>query len=377
MKIGIITWYKSTNFGTNLQAIALQKYLRNKGYEVKIVNYEVVSSLNSDVRNFWQKVAYQPCKYVLKYAQWKYKKELHVRDQKINNAMIVNCILTDKIFNESELIDICNQFDLLICGGDQIWNPNWYHRFYFADYDDIKTRRISYAPSMGVNTIPPKLRTEIKRGIERFDKVSIREEKGAELLNSFTKVNPTVVVDPTLLLSAEEWKEIFMLKNAVISSGEYVLSMFLTDKMEHWKAARNFVRKKGMRHVIIPYGCFSYLQIGEIHADAGIQDMLALINSANYVLTDSFHITVFSIIFQRQFYAFQRFEENDNTSQNSRIKTLLKISGLKERYISYGCKFVSEKMEIDYNYCEKKLRSEILKSKEFLHLAVDNVLNEK
>lgn len=374
MKIGIITWFKGSNFGTNLQAIALQRYLRNEGHEVKIINYEVVSSYMKDKRTFWQKVAGYPQKCAIKYATWKYRQEITKRDQKITNAVLTNCILTDKIHDEAEFIEVCNSFELLICGSDQIWNPNWYHRFYFADYDEIKTRRVSYAPSLGVNVIPDELKAEIKRSIEKFDEISVREERAALLLASNTRTKPTVVVDPTFLLSAEDWKNIFPSSGREHFADGYVLSMFLTDKKEHWKAACRFARKKGggeVRHVIIPYCGFSYLQNGELHADAGLEDMLELMRGAHYILTDSFHITVFSIIHHKQFYTFQRFQENEYTSQNVRVSNLLKIVELEERFIPYGCKKIHELEDIVYSRHEEKLHVEIQKSKDFLRKTIE------
>lgn len=370
MKIGIITWFTGSNLGTSLQAIGLQRYLRSEGHEVQIINYEVDSPDMKQKRSFWHKITDQPQKYAMKYATWKYKTEIANRDQKIKDAVITNCILTDRIYNEAELIAVCNSFDLLICGSDQIWNPNWYHRFYYADYDEIKTRRVSYAPSMGVNFISEELKEKIKRSINKFDKVSIREEKGAKLLAPYTKEEPMVVVDPTFLLNSADWEKIFPKKHKENFPKGYVLSMFLTDKREHWKAACSFASEKGLRHVIIPYCGFSYMQHGEVHANTGPEDMLEFIRGAQYVLTDSFHITAFAIIHRKQFYTFQRFQENQFTSQNSRIGNLLKIAELEDYLMPYGCKKIIEYKSIKYNRHEEILQAEIQKSKDFLRAAI-------
>lgn len=88
-----------------------------------------------------------------------------------------NCVFTEKITSEQNYIDVCNKCDILICGSDQIWNPNWYHRFYYADYDQIQSRIISYAPSMGVNAIREEQADEIKRSLSRLSAVSVREKR--------------------------------------------------------------------------------------------------------------------------------------------------------------------------------------------------------
>lgn len=303
MKIGIITWFTGTNYGTNLQAIALQRYLRDLGHKVQIVNYEVNNGPDvkitflqklTDRHNLMTRVRRQPDKYALKYAVAKYGDKIEKRNKKLSLEIKEQCCLTERIHNETELIDCLRGFDLLICGSDQIWNPRWYDRFYYADYDGVKTRRISYAPSLGVNTILKGKVSEIKRSLSKFEAVSVREKKGAELLRPLMKIEPTVVIDPTFLLDVADWERIFPVKEK--NNKKYLLSMFLTDNSSHWKAARQFAERKGLQHVVIPYCGFSYLHKADIRADAGLQEFLDLIRGAEYVLTDSFHVTAFSLI---------------------------------------------------------------------------------
>ena len=116
----------------------------------------------------------------------------------------------------------------------------------------------------------------------------------------------------------------------------------------------------------MPYSGLSYYQIGERHADAGLEDLLELIRNARYIITDSFHITVFSIIHRKQFYSFIRYRENPLTSTNSRIQNLLQITGLEDRELKFGTKSIKELPDIDYASHVKLLQKEIDKSKEFL-----------
>lgn len=371
MRIGIITWFTGPNYGTNLQAIALQFYLRKQGHEVQIINYTVETQYTTDHRTFWQKVASQPEKYAYKYAMQIFGDAVSERNKKMEEAVQKKCILTEKISTEEQLIKICNSFDLLICGSDQIWNPNWYHRFYFADYNAIKTRRISYAPSLGVNSISDKIKPEITQSISKFDAISVREGNAAELLMRYTTIKPAIVVDPTFLLRADDWRSIFHEIQKDKQDRGYVFSMFLTDNPNHWKAAMSFAKGSGLRHVIVPYRGFSYFQSGEIHANAGLGDLLCLIQNARYVLTDSFHIMVFSIIYQKQFYTFQRFRENEFTSQNVRVSDLLKRVGLENRLLPFGCKQVDDLKNIDYEEPTMKLEREITNSKQFLMNAIE------
>lgn len=370
MKIGIITWFTGSNYGTNLQAIALQYYLRKQGYEVEIVNCEVESKYAKNRRTFLEKVAFQPEKYAEKFARHVFfKDEINSRDKKLANAIQKNCVLTKRCENEKDLIDTFNSFDLLISGSDQIWNPNWYHRFYFADYDGVTTRRISYAPSMGVTTIDPEVEQEIKRSVSKYDVVSVREDKAVPLLEPYSKNKPMVVVDPTLLLDSDDWASILS-STGEISKEDYVLGIFLEGTIRHMHAARRFAAEKHMKHVYVPYSGMSYYQSGERHADAGLEDLLELFRNAKYVITDSFHMTVFSIIHRKQFYTIARFKENPITGTNSRIRNLLRMSGLQDRELKYGTKRIKELPEIDYDSHMAMLQQEIDRSKQFLQESV-------
>lgn len=374
MKIGIITWFTGPNYGTNLQAIALQYYLRKEGHNVNIINYEVEPPIkNKETILFLNRLLSQPKKYLIKIFLKKYQSQIKERDEKLTKAIENNCILTKRITAIKDLIKVCNDFDLLICGSDQIWNPNWYDRFYYADYDGIRTRRISYAPSVGVNDIANDIKPEITRSIKKFDNVSVRERQSAELLSTFLNQYPEVVVDPTLLLSRNDWDQIFPPKNICREKKDFVLAFFLDDKAEHLKAAKKFANSKECSFVLVPYKGITYLQNVELCANAGLEDLLDLIRNARYVVTDSFHLTVFSIIFRKQFFTFQRFIEDSFTSQNVRITNLLDIVNLRDRLIPYGSKYIENRQSIDYDEHVSTLNKEIQKSKTFLIRSIKNV----
>lgn len=369
MKIGIITWFDGANYGTNLQAIALQKYLRNTGYEVKIIDFIPPKVKDVSKRTFWEKVAYQPQKYANLYSEHKYKKQIEDKTQKLKRTIKNNCIFTDLVTDESSYIDTCNQFDILIFGSDQIWNPNWYHRFYYGDYPEIKVKKIAYAPSLGVSEIEKGKVEKIRRSLKGFSTVSVREEQGANMIEFITGVRPQQVVDPTFLLGVDEWSKFIPNENS--EHNEYVISMFLTDNRHHWKAATRFAKKYHLKHIIIPYTGFSYMQHADIRADVGIEELLSLIKNAKYVLTDSFHISVFSIIFNREFYTFMRFKEDGFISQNSRVTNLLHMVDLENRLISYGTNRIERMKCIEYESINIKLQKEIENSKAFLANALE------
>lgn len=369
MKLGIITWFDGPNYGTNLQAIALQRYLRNCGYHVEIINFAPPQVAQKIKKTFWQKVANQPQKYANKYTNKKYNAEISLKLHKLESEVKKNCKFTKKVSDERDYIRISNEFDVLIFGSDQIWNPNWYHKYYYADYYEIKAKKISYAPSLGVSCVNEEQVVNIRKSLEGFSSVSVRENQGADLLEKITGNRPQVVVDPTFLLNAGQWEDTLDVPQP--PNDEYVLSMFLTDNLHHWRAASKFAKTHHLNHIILPYTGFSYMQNGDVKADAGLGEVLSLIKGARLILTDSFHITVFSIIFNRSFYTFMRFKEDGFTSQNTRIINLLEMLGLQERLIPYSSCTIAEKPNINYSEVAKKLDSEISKSKQFLNEAIE------
>lgn len=366
MRIGIITWFTGPNYGTNLQAIALQYYLRKQGYEVELVNCEVESKYSKNRRTLIERIEFFPEKWAQRFARRVFfKKEKAIRDGKLVRAVQKNCVFTKRCESEKDLVEVFNSFDLLVSGSDQIWNPNWYHRFYYADYEGVVTHRISYAPSMGVTKIWDEVEREIKRSVSKFDVVSVRETSAVPLLEPYSKYKPVVVVDPTLLLDSDDWASIFP-PTGEAPKEEYVLGFFIEGNFDHLHAARKFANQKKMKYVFVPYSGLSYYQIGDRHADAGLEDLLELIRNAKYIITDSFHITVFSIIHRKQFYSFLRYRENPITCTNSRIQNLLSMTGLEKRKLEFGTRRIKELSDIDYAPHIEMLQHEIEKSKEFL-----------
>lgn len=370
MKIGIITWFTGPNYGTNLQAIALQYYLRKRGYEVNLINYEVPPvKVIKNKKSFIRKVLYQPKNCAIKLVMNKYKYQIAERDRKLRNSITAKCILTPEVKTIDELVKICNEFDLLICGSDQIWNPNWYDKFYFADYAEVITNRISYGPSIGVNKIPDSVAIRIQHGLRQFKAVSVREEKAVELLAPYLSEKPQVVVDPTLLLTSEEWMDIF--PDYGYKGDDYLFAFFLNDEKKHLEATKKFAKMLNCKLILVPYKGTTYLQKADIRAGAGLEDMLNLIRNSKYVITDSFHITVFSIIHRKQFYTFQRFKEDEFTSQNIRVTNLLRMVDLSERLIPYQSTKIDMLEDINYDGPVEKLNIEIEKSKEFLKNSIE------
>ncbi len=231
MKIGIVTWFHYKNYGTVLQAYALQSFLKSQGYKCELINYIPLNNktLIQKIKlgNFKKRILNKIESYRFKFLSEVEKEELKKRNNKFEKFLNKNIDFTSKIYSYDDLLKLNDMFDCFICGSDQIWNPNNLNGFYFLDFVNDKRKKISYAPSFGVKYIQPSKEIKIQQWINKFDKISVREEDGANILNNLTQKDVQVVVDPTLLLSSKIWKEISI--NPGITD-DYILCYFLGDK---------------------------------------------------------------------------------------------------------------------------------------------------
>ena len=156
-----------------------------------------------------------------------------------------------------------------------------------------------------------------------------------------------------------------------------MLAFFLAENKQHFRATQDFAKRHNLKYIIVPYVGISYLQKGEKLAETSSGDLLNLIRNAKYVITDSFHITVFSLIHKKQFYTFQRFKEDAYSSQNVRITNLLKLVHLENRMIPYETTSIMDLEDINYIEKSSIMKREISKSMEFLLTSIKQVENKR
>ena len=366
MKIGVITWFHYENYGTILQAAALQEYLESIDTEPALIEIPFYQIDSRQIRtSFSERV--KSC-ISNKIVEKSFGKYFAAKSKKFHDAIYsrYNVLPIKDSFSKT-----CNRFDLLICGSDQIWSPYWYNDFYFANFPDITVPKISYAPSIGVKEIPPYLQGTYYSTLKHFNKLSVREESARKEIERITGLSCQTVLDPVFLLDRQHWTKV--IGKGKNPQGDYILCYMLDDNMNHWKAIHEFTSKHNMKLVIIPMKSGSYLEKGEHRYDAGPYDFLNLITNAKYVLTDSFHASAFSIIQQKQFYVFERTARTDANSQNSRIYNLLEISGLNDRIQKFNNKHIHEANDIDYQKVNIRMTPLIKQSKKYLNDAIKDV----
>ena len=365
MKIGIVTWFRHENFGTALQAIALQKFLRNNGYEVELINFHVYDGYKANkkikatykVYHFLSRVIYH-CEKI------RYRKLFEKKSKKFKQIIIDNCNISKEIHSDKEYIELCNNYDFIIFGSDQIWNPNWYHPYYYANFDKIHTTLIAYAPSFGVKELLPDKIENIKNALERFGNIALREEQGCKIVENILNKSVSTVLDPTFLLEKAEWEKFE--EKIDIESEKYLLCYFLSDNSRHWKAAKEYARRKKLKLVIIPKDGFSYIKSKNVIRDCSVGNFISLIKNAEFIITDSFHGSIFSIIFNKQFILFERHNPNDIDEQNSRLYNLLDIIDEKKHLMKYNTMVIEKVDEIKYEKVNKIINEKINNSKEYL-----------
>lgn len=379
-KVGIVSCYFKTNYGSVLQAYATQKILDNLGIDNETINIDE----NTDFKK--GKLKY----YITQIFNFRFIKskfgmvKLKI-DKKINNELKKNLKTREKEFKKfknmfkltkpfrsyQELTQNCEKYSSILVGSDQLWLPvNVVADYYTLNWVPESQNKVSYATSFGVSNIPKKYEKKYKKFLDRINHISVREKNACELVEKISDKKAELVCDPTLLLNKEEWMEIQ--KEEPIIDGNYILCYFLGKNIAHRKFAEELKQKTGYKIVSINHSD-EYVKYSDKFADetpynVGPGEFINLIRNAKFVCTDSFHGTVFSLINRVNFFTFERYSsKNSKVSTNSRIYSLLELVDLKERLIKKNSE-IEAKLDknINYDEVENKIDNFRKKSIEFL-----------
>ncbi len=333
MKNAILTWYHYQNYGTALQAYALQKFLNSSMYETELIKYIPEYKSQNEKKNIKKINIYinnRKKKYLNKIIKKKYYKNLENKSEKFKE-FLSKINLTEEEYNKKNLKELNQVYDNFIVGSDQIWNPNNIDYTYFLDFVDENKKKIAYAPSFGVKQNDyPYQNNKLKNLLNRFDYISVREEDGKDIIKKLINKSGNIVLDPTLLLEKKQWDEFVKVD---MNKTKYILCYFLGEQKYYWKYVKNLQKETGLEIRIIPIQPEAYFKKGKIESEVGPMEFLDLIANAEIICTDSFHGTVFSVIFEKKFSVLKRFKDNDRKSQNSRICNLLKLIDLEGFFI--------------------------------------------
>ena len=345
------------------RAYALQQYIISLGYEDVILDDSTVINNHVD----W--------KFRVKKWIWSLGKTYrrYINSQKIAQKLYGR-FKEEHILIESNVKDVkrLNEtYDCFVCGSDQIWNPfslsNPKSGFFYADFAEKK--KISYAPSIGVSSVPSDFVDRFHALIKGFSFLSAREKEGQKIMQKLSGKCVANVVDPTLLLDGQQWSKLLD-SHKKIADEKYVLGYFLTPNPVYIEAAKAYAYKNGYKFKMF-YTDKSYYSVADELITAGPIEFLQAIHDAQHLFTDSFHGSIFASIFKVQFITFKRFK-NTITSQNSRVENLLKMMDIEERLLSEEDVADIDKLEkINFGHVWNQITPYITKSKEYLIHALE------
>ena len=363
-KIAIITLNGYHNYGNRLQNYAMQEVLKDLGFTVEtlVINLDQNNNLKQynlidKLKNITLDKIYNK---ILTYTR---KDIINKREQvfkKFTNEFIVE--KKYDFVNNDVLSEIRDEYDHFIIGSDQVWNPIYINKLpiYFLTFIP-KNKKISYAASFGVNKIPAEYLDKYSHYLQNINRISVREETGANIVKELTGRHTPVLVDPTMLLTKEKWLSISKEDNNKPKE-KYLLTYFLGDvSYEYKKTIRRIAKEKNLKIV--------HLASIKAHKNyiAGPSEFIDYINSASVLCTDSFHGCVFSILMKTPFIVFERI---GSQSMYSRIDTLLSKFRLEFRKAEY-IQTNDQIFECDYSHIPSILQNEREKAFDYLKEALN------
>jgi hypothetical protein len=291
-----------------------------------------------------------------------------VRREKINQFVEEFIKESAKIYTLMDVAETSTVYDVFVCGSDQIWAPNQFNEFFYINFITEKSRKIAYAPSIGLPLIPDHLKVKMTSLISNIGYLSIREQEGSDIVRDLTGLDIPVVLDPTLMIDKEEW--LAKVKSSIAPKEPYILCLFLGKNHQHRQAVKEYQRYKGYKIVIIPFQKGDYSWGDICLADAGPLDFIDLVNNADMVFSDSFHGAAFALNLNKPFGVFMRFSEDHPLCQNSRIRNLLSLFSLQKRLVQD--KLVVKDIDecIDFDAVNEILDKERLKSQDYIKNAL-------
>lgn len=381
-KIGYVMAYKigQNNYGTSLQGYALLRILLRLGYDVEILNYIKQPTLKDKIA--WGINLYR-CG-MLKDVIASYIFKQKVPSEYINNikerTAAVNKYKEKKLITRfktykgyKNLCDGSKYYDAVIVGSDQVWIPvglpsKFYNLLFVAD----SVRKIAYASSFGVSEIPKFQRKKTAQYLNRFYRIGVREQRGKEIVEALSDKQATVVADPTLLLSRSEWESEISDSNP-FKLQEYIFCYLISENIEARSKAAELAQKKKLKIICIRH-LEKYRSVDETYGDIAPynvdpNDFVKYIKDATYVCTDSFHCTVFSHIFHKQFITFYRTSSGKN-SRNSRIDSLFDILGTNKKHLYSMGGLEGIDSPINWNIVDENLSKLRIESINFLQEAL-------
>jgi len=366
--IGVCIKYFHNNYGGMLQAYATISLLEARGLEYELIRYEkkisiifIIKSLPRLINRVLLDDKYQTLmKKIGKMRSLEFAKNEIIRLNAFGKFMNDHFKKLSPVFKGyAQLCKGATRYNAVITGSDQLWSPaglptNYYNLKFVPD----NIRKISYASSFGVRDIPWYQKRRTADFLNRIEFISMREKRGAEIVEELTGRKVPIILDPVLMFNKKEWEELIPVKKEF--NEPYIFAYFLGKNPIHRKVVKELAIDLGIKIVALRH--LDQYVIGDedfgdfAPYDVGPDRFLNLIRGAAYICTDSYHGTCFSIIHEKKFMVFNRYDDNVRYSKNSRIDTLCEILGLQNRRFNNEKTLLEQILEpINYHDVYQKL----------------------
>lgn len=360
-KIGVLTFCYEHNYGAVLQCLALSKILESKKLEVEVLRYITESSINDDLRLFNPKKG-NIIKQIIT-APLNYRKFDNFKKFIENNINITNPITSQEDFKS-----YVKDFDGLVVGSDQVWNSTLTGKehdvFLMSDYCSNNTKLYSYAASFGKSNIPNNTKDILKKNLQKYSLIGVREQSGCEIIKEETNCKPQLVLDPTLLYTAKEWNEYAL---DYPTKEDYVLVYTMEKNDLITKIANEIAKRNNLKIIHFRKEKIFENEINRAF-NAGPGEFLTLFKNAKYVITNSFHGLVFSIINNKEFISIAHKE------RNTRQESLLGLLEINNRIVKSFEEYENIKnKKIDYKKVNQLLENQRKESLKFIDKIVEDI----
>lgn len=392
MKVSVVCIYYNRNYGSVLQSLALNIFLEKLGCVVNIIPFKDTAGTKEKLDIFFdlklpklfepeivkRKIQEKKARKAATDIDEEYVEGVKLRERAYDRFVKVHFDEPESVLNRNELAGFVEDSDAVVVGSDQLWTPHdiliGYHTLSFVPNG---VKKISYATSFGVKELPTAhIKRKAKEFLSAMDEISVREIQGKQIIENL-EVDKTVhvVVDPTMLLTKKDWDEI--VPSTRIVEGKYIFCYFLGNNPEHREFAQKIKEQLGLEIVALQHmdeyvtGDGKY--VDKVLYDIDPSQFVALIRDAELILTDSFHGSVFSVLYHKEFFVMNRHKDGEVRSTNSRIDTFCELLNLEKRHLTGDFSAYSEELilqGIDYDIVDQRLHDSRNKSIAFLKNAL-------
>jgi hypothetical protein len=371
-KVGILSFPRYFNYGTFLQLYALQTAVSRLGYEPEVIDYDPYNDsgrrpLAGSKQPMWWKAAKRVSRRLRDTLAFQVNRSADLAPAD-NFAPARNALFEEFLhtrlnlgrrtyFTKHELECFPPACDAAIVGSDQVWHPvaHYKDQAYFLSFVD-PNKRIAYAPSIGLSEIPESTRDWMRDRIEAIPHLSIRESVGAKLVSELTGREAPVVLDPAYLLEATEWSEFS--NTSVSADRPYLMCYFLESDEYMRERAKQLAAEHGLNLYLVPvHQADVEREDPAFHKLEGVgpQEFVGLLRNAALVCTDSFHGTSFSVIFNRPFLTFRRYDNPAQVANHSRLDSILTMLGLESQLQGEASKAPLDPLSVDFSLANQRL----------------------